>query len=197
VRRTGSGAGLGSTSNASSPRGSASTFIRAMSESCSRNSASPHQCAAPSSSAGRGDRRGFQNVWAAPSARGFPRSASDQSASTYPASKGLLPAMMEIRALRERRRYCYLLPGCILYDLDYLTANQQYALKAGLVTDSYSYNTFKVEVLVARALSLGAGSVQPSTNAFKIAANGPRRSADVVCAFGTVGISRMGHFTRA
>ena len=42
----------------------------------------------------------FKNVWPAPSARGLPRSASDQSASTYPASKGLLPAMMEIRALR-------------------------------------------------------------------------------------------------
>jgi Winged helix-turn helix len=43
----------------------------------------------------------FKNVWPAPSARGLPRSASDQSASTYPASKGLLPAMMEIRALRS------------------------------------------------------------------------------------------------
>jgi transposase len=32
----------------------------------------------------------FKNVWPAPSARGLPRSASDQSASTYPASKGLL-----------------------------------------------------------------------------------------------------------
>jgi transposase len=42
----------------------------------------------------------FKNVWPAPSARGLPRSASDQSASTYPALKGLLPAMMEIRALR-------------------------------------------------------------------------------------------------
>ena len=43
----------------------------------------------------------FKNVWPAPSARGLPRSASDQSASTYPASKGFLPAMMEIRALRS------------------------------------------------------------------------------------------------
>ena len=43
----------------------------------------------------------FKNVWPAPSARGFSGSAADQSASTYPASKGLLPAMMEIRALRS------------------------------------------------------------------------------------------------
>ena len=40
----------------------------------------------------------FKNVWPAPSARGFSRLPADQSASTYPASKGLLPAMMEIRA---------------------------------------------------------------------------------------------------
>ena len=40
VRRTGSCAGGGSTSSASSPSGSASTFIRAMSGSCCRNSAS-------------------------------------------------------------------------------------------------------------------------------------------------------------
>jgi hypothetical protein len=39
--KDGSCASVGSTSNASSPRGSASTFIRAMSESSSRNSASP------------------------------------------------------------------------------------------------------------------------------------------------------------
>ena len=32
---------------------------------------------------------------------GLSGSAADQSASTYPASKGLLPAMMEIRALRS------------------------------------------------------------------------------------------------
>jgi transposase len=43
----------------------------------------------------------FKNVWPAPSARGLSGSAADQSASTYPASKGLLPAMMEIRALRS------------------------------------------------------------------------------------------------
>ena len=43
----------------------------------------------------------FKNVWPAPSEGSFSGSAADQSASTYPASKGLLPAMMEIRALRS------------------------------------------------------------------------------------------------
>ena len=44
----------------------------------------------------------FKNVWPAPFARGFvPRSAADESASTYPASEVLLPAKMEIRALRS------------------------------------------------------------------------------------------------
>jgi hypothetical protein len=47
VRRTGSCAGVGSTSSASSPRGSASTFIPAMSESSSRNSASPTSVRGP------------------------------------------------------------------------------------------------------------------------------------------------------
>src|SRR5580704_487414 len=47
VRRTGSCAGVGSTSNASSPRGSVSTFIRAMSESSSRNWASPTSVRGP------------------------------------------------------------------------------------------------------------------------------------------------------
>jgi hypothetical protein len=47
VSRTGSCAGVGSTSSASSPRGSASTFIRAMSESFSRNSASPTSVRGP------------------------------------------------------------------------------------------------------------------------------------------------------
>ena len=47
ARRTASCAGGGSTSNASSPRGSASTFIRAMSESSSRNSASPTSVRGP------------------------------------------------------------------------------------------------------------------------------------------------------
>jgi transposase len=32
----------------------------------------------------------FKNVWPAPSARGFVRSAADQSASTYPASRSFL-----------------------------------------------------------------------------------------------------------
>lgn len=76
---------------------------------------------------------------------------------------------------------CYL--GAYFYDLDYLTAEQQNLFKANLGTASYSYNAFKAEVLVALSLSLGANLVQPSKNAFKIAANGPRRSADVVCAF--------------
>jgi hypothetical protein len=75
---------------------------------------------------------------------------------------------------------CYL--DAFFYDLDYLTADQQYVLKSSLGTASYSYNTFKAEVLVALALPFGS-SVQPSKNAFKITANGPRRSADVVCAF--------------
>jgi hypothetical protein len=46
-------------------------------------------------------RLSLQKRMARPSARGLPRSASDQSASTHPASKGLLPAMMEIRAFRS------------------------------------------------------------------------------------------------
>jgi hypothetical protein len=75
---------------------------------------------------------------------------------------------------------CYL--DAFFYDLDYLTTDQQYVLKANLGTASYSYNIFKTEVLAALALPFGS-SVQPSKNAFKIAANGPRRSADVVCAF--------------
>src|SRR6204780_889876 len=43
----------------------------------------------------------FKNVWPAPSARGYERWRSIQSASTYPASKDSLPAKMEIRALRS------------------------------------------------------------------------------------------------
>ena len=43
----GSCAGVGSTSSASSPRGSASTFIPAMSESCCRSSASPTSVRGP------------------------------------------------------------------------------------------------------------------------------------------------------
>ena len=43
----------------------------------------------------------FKNVWPAPSASGLSRVAVDQSASTYPASKVVLPAKMEIRAPRS------------------------------------------------------------------------------------------------
>jgi transposase len=50
----------------------------------------PYQCAAPSSGSGRADRRGFQNVWPAPFARGVLRLAADQSASTHPASRSCL-----------------------------------------------------------------------------------------------------------
>jgi hypothetical protein len=61
VKRTGSCAGDGSTSNASSPRGSASAFMRAMSESFLKKLGFSHISArAPSSSSGRADRRGFQ-----------------------------------------------------------------------------------------------------------------------------------------
>jgi hypothetical protein len=47
VRKTASCAGVGSTSSASSPRGSASTFIPAMSGSCCRSSASPTSVGGP------------------------------------------------------------------------------------------------------------------------------------------------------
>src|ERR1700757_2566227 len=42
---------------------------------------------------------GAQNVWPAPSARGYFKMAVDQSASTYPVSGSVFPAKMEIRAL--------------------------------------------------------------------------------------------------
>ena len=43
----------------------------------------------------------FKNVWPAPSARGLSSWQADRSASTSPALEVLLPAKMEIRALRS------------------------------------------------------------------------------------------------
>jgi hypothetical protein len=56
---------------------------------------------------------------------------------------------------------CYV--DAFFYDLDYLTADQQYVLKVSLGTASYSYNTFKAEVLAALALPFGS-SVLPYSN---------------------------------
>jgi hypothetical protein len=91
VRRTGSCAGVGSTSNASSPRGSASTFIRAMSESSSRNSASPTSARGRVIRRRTSGSRGFQKCMARPVRKGLCRDwRLIQSASTYPASRSFL-----------------------------------------------------------------------------------------------------------
>jgi hypothetical protein len=75
---------------------------------------------------------------------------------------------------------CYL--DAFFYDLEHLPADQQKLFKTTMGDAPYAYNTFKAHVLVALAQTFG-DSVQPSKNAFKIAAYGTRRSADVICAF--------------
>jgi hypothetical protein len=72
--------------------------------------------------------------------------------------------------------------GAFFHDLEHLTTVQQSLFKAHFADGTYSYSTFKADVQAALVAAFG-NSVQPSKKAFKIAASGPRRSADVVCAF--------------
>ena len=67
MKRTGSCAGVGSTSSASSPRSPAATFIRAYVGKLRKKLGFSHISAASSSSLRRADRRGFQ--------KNFPRVA--------------------------------------------------------------------------------------------------------------------------
>ena len=86
VSRTGSCAGVGSTSSASSPRGSASpTSVR--------GPVIQLKTSGPS--------RLSKNVWPAPSARGLSRLAADPVCVNVSGLEELPPAMMEIRALRS------------------------------------------------------------------------------------------------
>src|SRR3984957_16283636 len=85
------GVGVGSPSNASSRRGSAATFIRAMSESSSRNSASPPSGRGPVIQLRTSGPSRLSKRMARPVCKGFCRDwLLIQSASTYPASRSFL-----------------------------------------------------------------------------------------------------------
>lgn len=73
--------------------------------------------------------------------------------------------------------------GVFFYDLGHLSAEESAAFKnqfGGGV--DYNYATFKADVQKALVAAFG-DSVEPPKKAFKIAANGARRNADVVVAF--------------
>ena len=89
--KEGSCAGVGSTSSASSPRGSASTFIPAISESSSRNSASPTSVRGPVIQLKTSGRSRLSKTYGPPRLQGVFRDwLLIQSASTYPASRSFL-----------------------------------------------------------------------------------------------------------
>lgn len=75
---------------------------------------------------------------------------------------------------------CY--TGAFYHDLQHLEIEQQNAFKAHFGDGAYSYDTFKTEVQAALVDAYGK-SVQYPGKAFKIAANGSRRSTDVLVAF--------------
>ena len=75
---------------------------------------------------------------------------------------------------------CY--TGAFFHNLEHLTLDQKNAFQASFPDGTYLYDTFKAGVQTALVRAFG-NSVQPSNKAFKIAASGPRRSADVVPAF--------------
>ena len=102
VRRTGSCAGVGSTSNASSPRGSVSTFIRAMSESSSRNWASPTSVRGPVIQLKTSGPSRLSKTYGPPRLQGvLSRLAADPVCINVSGLEELPPAMMEIRTLRS------------------------------------------------------------------------------------------------
>ncbi len=68
------------------------------------------------------------------------------------------------------------------YDVAHLTPEQKDAFNAYCGSASYAYATFKADVQAALVAAFGS-SVQAPNKAFKIAAAGNRRSADVVAAF--------------
>ncbi|WP_029652149.1 nucleotidyltransferase [Methylocystis sp. SB2] len=68
------------------------------------------------------------------------------------------------------------------YDLDHLSLEHKGAFNANRVSATYAYATFKADVQAALVAAFGS-SVQVANKAFKIAAAGNRRSADVVAAF--------------
>jgi hypothetical protein len=72
--------------------------------------------------------------------------------------------------------------GAFFHDLGQLPSDQLTLFKAKFPDGTYLYSTFKAEVQSALVAAFG-DSVQPPNKAFKIAASGARRSADVVPAF--------------
>jgi len=68
------------------------------------------------------------------------------------------------------------------HDLEALSPDQKSAFQSYFINATYDYNTFKADVQAALVAAFGI-SVQPPNKAFKIAANGARRNADVVAAF--------------
>ena len=74
-------------SSVSSPRGSASTFIHAMSESSSRSLASPPSVRGPVIRLRTSGSSRRSKTYGPPRCKGFVELAADQSASTYPASR--------------------------------------------------------------------------------------------------------------
>ena len=81
-------AGVGSTSSVSSPRGSGSTFIHAMSESSSRSLASPTSVRGPVIRLRTSGSSRRLKTYGPPRLQGgLSRLAADQSVSTYPASR--------------------------------------------------------------------------------------------------------------
>jgi hypothetical protein len=72
--------------------------------------------------------------------------------------------------------------GAFYHDLSELPADQKDAFKEHFSDGTYPYDTFKEHVRKALVAAFG-NSVKPATKAFKIAAGGSRRDADVVVAF--------------
>ena len=68
------------------------------------------------------------------------------------------------------------------YDLQHLSAEQAAAFRLQTGSASYNYNDFKASVKDALTAAFGS-SVTTGTKAIKIAANGSRRSADVIPSF--------------
>jgi len=68
------------------------------------------------------------------------------------------------------------------HDLAALSPDQKSAFQSHFTDGTYGYNAFKADVQAALVAAFGT-SVQPPNKAFKIAANGARRNADVVAAF--------------
>ncbi len=72
--------------------------------------------------------------------------------------------------------------GAFFHDLEKLTPQQRGLFTTTFPDGTYAYNTFKADVQSALVAAFGS-SVRSGNKAFKITASGPRRSADVVCAF--------------